>query len=74
MSDLSDLVPTMKFCCHCHCGCVELHVDPGAGEEQRVFMTDDFGQRIQMSVPQLRSVVKHMRSGAFDDLLATGVH
>jgi hypothetical protein len=61
----------MRFCCHCHCGCVELFLDPDASEEQRVVMTDDFGQRIQMSMAQLRTVVKHMKSGALDETLAT---
>ena len=46
MSDpTTDLVQVMRFCCHCHCGCVELYLDPAASDEQRVVMTDDFGQR-----------------------------
>ena len=71
MPDPAGLVPTHRFCCHCHCGCVELFVDPDASDEQRVVMTDDFGQRIQMSVAQLRTVVKHMKSGALDETLVT---
>ena len=72
MSDpTTGLVQVMRFCCHCHCGCVELYLDPEASDEQRVVMTDDFGQRIQMSVAQLRTVVKHMKSGALDETLAT---
>ena len=71
MTDPTGLVPVMKFCCHCHCGCVELYLDPAATDEQRVVMTDDFGQRIQMSVAQLRTVVKHMKSGALDETLQT---
>ena len=71
MTDGTNLQPVMRFCCHCHCGCVELYLDPDAAEEQRMVMTDDFGQRIQMSVAQLRTVVKHMKSGALDETLAT---
>jgi len=66
-----NLVPVMRFCCHCHCGCVELFVDPAATDEQRIMITDDFGQRIQMSVAQLRTVVTRAKSGALDDLLVT---
>jgi hypothetical protein len=70
MDDPTALVPVMRFCCHCHCGCVELFLDPEAAEEQRVVMTDDFGQHIQMSVAQLRTVVKHMKSGSLDETVA----
>jgi hypothetical protein len=71
LTDPTGLVPVMQFCCHCHCGCVELFLDPKAPEEQRVVMTDDFGQRIQMSVAQLRTVVKHMKNGALDETLVS---
>jgi hypothetical protein len=71
MFDPTNLEPTHRFCCHCHCGCVELYLDPDAPDEQRVVMTDDFGQRIQMSVAQLSTVVKHMKSGALDETLVT---
>lgn len=71
MTDPTDLVPVMRFCCHCHCGCVELFFDPEGSDEQRVVMTDDFGQRIQMSVAQLRTLVKHVKSGALDETLTT---
>jgi hypothetical protein len=69
VTDADGLVPVMRFCCHCHCGCVELFLDPAAGDEQRVVMTDDFGQRIQMSVAQLRTVVTRAKSGDLDDVL-----
>ena len=71
MTDAADLVPVMRFCCHCHCGCVELFLDPAATEEQRVVITDDFGQRIQMSVAQLRTVVTRAKSGALDEVLTS---
>jgi hypothetical protein len=27
MDDGTPLVPVMKLCCHCHCGCVEMSLD-----------------------------------------------
>jgi hypothetical protein len=72
MNDGSDLIQVMRFCCHCHCGCVELFLEPEAPEEQRVVITDDFGQRIQMSLAQLGTIVARAKSGALDEaLLAT---
>jgi hypothetical protein len=69
-SDVTGLQSVMRFCCHCHCGCVELFLDPDATDEQRVVMTDDFGQRIQMSVAQFRTVVNRAKSGALDEVVA----
>ena len=57
------------FCCHCHCGCVELFLEPDAPEGQRVVITDDFGQRIQMSMDQLQSILRQAKSGAIDQAL-----
>jgi hypothetical protein len=59
----------MRFCCHCHCGCVELFLDPDAPDEQRIVITDDFDQRIQMSPAQLRTIVERAKSGALDSVL-----
>jgi hypothetical protein len=67
MTDPPALVSVMRFCCHCHCGCVELFLDPDAPDERRVVITDDFGQRIQMSVAQLRTIVERAKSGALDE-------
>jgi len=70
MSDpATGLVQVMRFCCHCHCGCVELFLEPEAPDEQRVVITDDFGQRIQMSEAQLRTIVERVKSGALDEAL-----
>jgi hypothetical protein len=69
MNDDMHLVQVMRFCCHCHCGCVELFVEPEAPDERRVVMTDDFGQRIQMSLDQLRTIVNRAKSGAVDEAL-----
>lgn len=41
------------FCGQCDCGCPELWLDPDAEPDRRVVLTDDHGQRIQMSVQQL---------------------
>ena len=57
------------FCGQCNCGCPELYLDDTAAPEQRVVITDDFGQRIQMSVAQLRTVVTRAKSGDLDEVL-----
>jgi hypothetical protein len=43
--------------------------DPAAPEERRIVLTDDFGQRIQMSVAQLRVIVDDARAGVLDELV-----
>ncbi|KWX04129.1 hypothetical protein C3Y87_13655 [Carbonactinospora thermoautotrophica] len=66
------LIPVMRFCGQCSCGCPELFLDPDAPEERRVVITDDFGQRIQMSLDQLRDILEQAKSGALEEaLLAT---
>lgn len=59
------------FCGQCNCGCPELWVDPDAPEERRVVITDDFGQRVQMSMGQLADLVADVKGGVLDSLLAT---
>jgi len=51
------------FCGNCNCGCPELHIDDAAAPERRVVITDDFGQRIQMSLDQLRDLVARRPQG-----------
>jgi hypothetical protein len=58
------------FCGQCNCGCPELWIDADAEDERRVVITDDFGQRIQMSIGQLRTLVGDVKGGALDSLLA----
>ncbi|MGX7824039.1 hypothetical protein ACTG9Q_02995 [Actinokineospora sp. 24-640] len=58
------------FCGQCNCGCPELWVDPDAPEERRVVITDDFGQRVQMSMGQLADLVADVKGGVLDSLLA----
>ncbi|RZT86466.1 hypothetical protein EV383_3361 [Pseudonocardia sediminis] len=60
------------FCGNCNCGCPELHVDENAAPERRIVITDDFGQRIQMSTDQLADLVAAARNGVLDDLVPTG--
>lgn len=64
-------VPVMTFCCHCHCGCPELFLEPDAPADRRVVMTDDFGQRIEISVDQFRTFVRHVKSGVLEEALLT---
>jgi hypothetical protein len=58
------------FCGQCDCGCPELYVDDAASPERRVVIVDDFGQRIQMSVPQLAVLVADVRRGVLDGVVA----
>lgn len=58
------------FCGQCSCGCPELYLDHAAAPEQRVVITDDFGQRIQMSVEQLQDLVTDVKAGLLDSVLA----
>lgn len=66
MSDNPQLVHVATFCGKCDCGCPELYVDPTADPLKRIVITDDFGQRIQMSQDQLEDLVEQARSGALD--------
>ncbi|MEU6340174.1 hypothetical protein ABZ883_04390 [Streptomyces sp. NPDC046977] len=54
------------FCGSCDCGCPTLYVDESAPPEQRVVMTDDFGQRVRMSSDQFRSLVEEAKAGRLD--------
>jgi hypothetical protein len=58
------------FCGQCDCGCPELFLDPAADDDRRVVITDDFGQRIQMSLVQLAALVDDARAGVLDGILA----
>jgi hypothetical protein len=57
------------FCGDCSCGCPELFLDSEADETRRVVLTDDFGQRIQMSIEQLSFMVADIKSGVIDPAL-----
>lgn len=58
------------FCGQCSCGCPEVWVDHGAAENRRVVITDDFGQRVEMSLAQLADLVADVKDGVLDELLA----
>ncbi len=58
--------PVATFCGNCNCGCPELFLDPGAPEDRRVRITDDFGQEIRMSVDQFGDLVRQAKAGLLD--------
>ncbi len=57
-----------RFCGQCDCGCPMLFVDHSAPEERRVIITDDFGQRVEMSLDQFGSIVAAAKSGSLDNV------
>lgn len=66
MSETDGLEPLATFCGECDCGCPQLFVDPSAPAERRVLLTDDFGQRVQMSAGQFVSLVEEAKAGKLD--------
>ncbi len=58
------------LCGQCSCGCPELFVDHAAAPERRIVITDDFGQRVQMSADQFQVLIEEARSGRLDEVLA----
>jgi hypothetical protein len=70
MVDHGALRHIATFCGSCNCGCPELFLDESAAPERRVVITDDFGQRIQMSLAQLHDLVADVKGGALDEVLA----
>lgn len=69
MSDITGLEPLATFCGECDCGCPQLFVDPGAPAERRVLLTDDFGQRVEMSTVQFASLVEEAKAGNLDGIV-----
>lgn len=68
MSDINGLEPLATICGDCDCGCPQLFVDPSAPARRRVLLTDDFGQRVQMSVDQFASLVEEATAGKLDGI------
>lgn len=68
MSDINGLEPVATFCGKCDCGCPQLFVDPAAPAERRVVLTDDFGQRAEMSADQFGSLVEEAKAGKLDGI------
>jgi hypothetical protein len=69
-SAATGLEPVARFCGSCSCGCPELFFDHSAEDSRRVVLTDDFGQRVQMSLEQLSALVTDVKSGTLDRLLS----
>ena len=69
MSD-AGLEHVATFCGQCSCGCPQLYVDHDAAPERRIVLTDDFGQRIQMSAGQLHDLVADVKRGVLDAVVA----
>jgi hypothetical protein len=65
------LTSVTRFCGKCSCGCPELFVDHEAPVERRIVIADDFGQRIQMSLEQLETLVEDVKAGKLEDLVPT---
>lgn len=64
-----DLRHIATFCGSCNCGCPELFVDDTAAPAKQIVITDDFGQRIQMSLTQLQDLVADVKAGVLDQLV-----
>ncbi|MFE3518968.1 hypothetical protein [Streptomyces sp. NPDC059166] len=58
------------FCGQCNCGCPQLFVDEAASPDRRIVITDDFGQRVQMSADQFGSIVEEAKAGNLDPVVA----
>ncbi len=58
------------LCGQCNCGCPELFVDHDAPPEKKIVITDDFGQRVQMSANQFSVLIEEARSGRLDETVA----
>jgi len=58
------------LCGQCSCGCPELFVDHDAAAEKKIVITDDFGQRVQMSADQFAVLIEEARSGRLDQAVA----
>jgi hypothetical protein len=58
------------LCGQCSCGCPELFVDHEAPADQQIVITDDFGQRVQMSADQFAVLIEQARSGQLDQAMA----
>ncbi|HEV2781017.1 MAG TPA: hypothetical protein VGX25_16665 [Actinophytocola sp.] len=58
------------FCGQGDRGCPEVWVDHDAPAARKVVITDDFGQRVHMSLSQLAELVADVKDGVLDELLA----
>jgi len=69
MNDGAGLARIAVLCGNCSCGCPELFIDHAAAEDRRIVITDDFGQRVQMSADQLLALIEEARSGRLDEAI-----
>lgn len=73
-SDVATMRHIATFCDkNCGCGsanCPEVYLNEQAPPHRRVVIADDFGQRIEMSIEQLRTLVDDVRAGVLDQVLA----
>ncbi|MFG2215141.1 MULTISPECIES: hypothetical protein [unclassified Streptomyces] len=58
--------PLATFCGKCDCGCPQLFVDESAPAGRRVVITDDFGQRVEMSAGRFGSLIEEATAGRLD--------
>lgn len=70
MQQSPGLTHIATLCGQCSCGCPELFIDHDAAPERRVIITDDFGQRVQMSLDQSQVLIDQARAGSFDTVLS----
>ncbi|MFF3861461.1 hypothetical protein [Streptomyces sp. NPDC002209] len=68
MTDISSLQPVATFCGKCDCGCPQLFIDESAPADRRVVITDDFGQKVQMSADQFGSIIEDAKAGKLDSV------
>lgn len=73
MDENNNLTPVAVFCGNCNCGCPTVYVDSAAPEDRRVVVTDDFGQRVQMSAEQFADLIEQARVGSLDTALAAAL-
>jgi len=70
VNDSSGIIRVVVLCGQCNCGCPELLVDRAAPPERRIVITDDFGQRVQMSADQFQVLIEEARSGRLEQEVA----
>lgn len=70
LDDAGQLTRFALLCGQCSCGCPELFVDHDAPPERAIVITDDFGQRVQMSADQFAVLIEEARSGRLDQAVA----
>ena len=70
VDDTGGITRIAVLCGNCNCGCPEVFVDHAAPPERRIVITDDFGQRVQMSADQFQVLIEEARSGRLEPEVA----